>query len=85
MMMEVEIAADSAIIRAIDIPEVERENLAEAIAERCPAQRHGVLTAPLGHPLSVFPKPGLHEQEFQMFKKFQHQLKTQSQLSLKKF
>ena len=58
MKMEIEIATDSAIIMAIGIPEVERGNLAEAVAERCQAQRHGVLIAPLGHPLSVLTLAG---------------------------
>ena len=57
-MMEVEIATDSATIMAIGIPEAERENLAKAVAERCPAQRHGVLIAPLRHPLSDLTKFG---------------------------
>ena len=56
--MEIEIATDSATIMAIGIPEAEAENLAEAIVERCPAQRHGALIAPLGHPLSVLTKLG---------------------------
>ena len=58
MKMEVEIAIDSATIMAIGILEVERENLVEveAVAERCPAQRHEVLIAPLGHPLLVLTK-----------------------------
>ena len=43
---------------AIGIPEVETGNLAKAIAERCQALRHGVLIAPLGHPLSILPKLG---------------------------
>ena len=55
MMMEVDIAKDSAIIMAIGIP---AENLAKAVDERCPAQRHGALIAPLGHPLSVLTKLG---------------------------
>ena len=58
MMMEVEIATDSATIMVIGIPEAETENLAKAVAERCPAQRHGALIAPLGHPLSVLTKLG---------------------------
>ena len=58
MKMEIEIATDSAIIMAIGIPEAERENLTEAVAERCQAQRHGALIAPLGHPLSVLTKLG---------------------------
>ena len=37
MMMEVEIAIESTIIMTIDIPEAGKENLAKAIAERCPA------------------------------------------------
>ena len=45
---------ETAIDMAIGIPEVETGNLAKAIAKRCPALRHGVLIAPLGHPLSVF-------------------------------
>ena len=53
MKMEIEIATDFATIIAICIPEAETENFAEAVAERCPAQRHGALIAPLGHPLSV--------------------------------
>ena len=56
--MEIEIVTDSAIIMAIGIPEAERDNLAEAAAERCQAQRHGALIAPLGHPLSVLTKLG---------------------------
>ena len=56
MKMEIEIETDSVIIMAIGIPEAEREKLAKAVAERCPAQRHGALTAPLGHPLSVLTK-----------------------------
>ena len=56
MMMEVEIAIDSVTIMAIDIPEAETENLAEAVAGRCPAQKRGVLIAPLGHSLSVLTK-----------------------------
>ena len=82
MMMAIEVAIETAIDMAIGIPEVETGNLAKAIAERCPAQRHGVLTAPLGHPLSVLPKFGTPSAEFQTFKKFQHQLRNQSQLSL---
>ena len=59
MKTEIEIATDSATIMAIDIPpEVERENIAVAVAESCPAQSHGVLITPLGHPLSVLTKPG---------------------------
>ena len=58
MMMEVEIAKDSVIIMVIFIPGAGTENLAEAVAERCPAQRHGALIAPLGHPLSVLTKLG---------------------------
>ena len=58
MMMEVEIATDSVTIMAIGIPEAEIENLAEAVAEMCPAQRYGALIAPLGHPLSVLTKLG---------------------------
>ena len=57
MMMEVEIAIDSVTIMAIGIPEAETENLAKAAAGRCPAQKRGVLIAPLGHPLPVFTKP----------------------------
>ena len=56
MMMEGEIAIDSATVMAIGIPEAETENLAEAVAGRCPAQKRGVLIAPLGHPLSVLTK-----------------------------
>ena len=56
LMMEVEIAIDSATIMPIGIPEVETENLAEAVAGRCPAQKHRVLIALLGHPLSVLTK-----------------------------
>ena len=56
MMMVVEIAKDSAIIIAIGILEAETENLAKAVAGRCPAQKRGVLIAPLGHPLSVLTK-----------------------------
>ena len=55
------ISTETAIVTAtIVIPEAEVEtgNLAKAIAERCPAQRHRVLTVPLGHPLSVLPKLG---------------------------
>ena len=58
MKMEIEIVTDSAIIMAVRIPEAERENLAEAMAESCQAQRHGALIAPLGHPLSVLTKLG---------------------------
>ena len=42
----------------IGVPEAEAGNLAEAIAKRYPVQRHGVLIAPLGHPLSVLTKLG---------------------------
>ena len=38
----------SAIIMVIGIPEAERDILAEAVSERCQAQRHGALIAPLG-------------------------------------
>ena len=55
-MMAIEVVIETAIDMVIGIPEVKTGILAEAIAERCPAQRHGVLIAPLGHPLSVFPK-----------------------------
>ena len=58
MMMEVEIATDSTTIMAIGIPEAGTENLAKAVAERCPAQRHGALIAPLGQPLSALTKTG---------------------------
>ena len=58
MMMEVEIAKNSAIIMAIGIPGAETENLAKAVAESCHAQRHGALIAPLGHPLSALSKLG---------------------------
>ena len=58
MKMEIEITTDPAIIMAIDIPEAERENLDEAVAERCPTQRHIALIAPFGHPLSVLTKLG---------------------------
>ena len=58
MMMEVEIVTDSAIIMEIGIPEAGTENLAKAVTERCPAQRHGALIAPLGHSLSVLTKLG---------------------------
>ena len=57
-MMAIKVAIEIAIDMAIGIPEVETGILAKTIAERCPAQRHGVLTAPLGHPLSVLPKLG---------------------------
>ena len=56
IMMAIEIAIETAIDMVIGIPEVETGNLAEAIAERCPAQRHGVLISPLGQPLSALPK-----------------------------
>ena len=54
MMMTIEIAIETAIDMAIGVPEAETWNLAKAIAKRCPVQRHEVLIAPLGHPLSVF-------------------------------
>ena len=53
IMMAIEIAIETAIDMAIGILKIETGNLAKAIAERYPAQRHRVLTAPLGHPLSV--------------------------------
>ena len=56
IMMTIEVAIETAIDMVIGIPEVETGNLAKAIAERCSAQRHKVLTAPLGHLLSVLPK-----------------------------
>ena len=58
IMMAIEIAIETVIDMAIGIPEVKTGNLAKAMAERCPAQRHGALTAPLGHPLLVLPKLG---------------------------
>ena len=58
IMMEVEIAKGSAIIMAIGIPRARTENLAKAVAERCQAQRHGALIAPLGHPMSDLTKLG---------------------------
>ena len=58
MKMEIEIATGSAMIMAIGITGAGTENLAEAVAERCQAQRHGALIAPLGHPLSDLSKLG---------------------------
>ena len=58
MIMEVEVAIETAIDMAIGIPEVETGILAKVIAKRCPAQRHRVLIAPLERPLSVLPKLG---------------------------
>ena len=51
MKIEKEIATGNAIITAIAIPEAGRENLAEAVAERCQAQIEASITR-LGHPLS---------------------------------
>ena len=57
IMMTIEIAIETAIDMAIGVPEVETGNLAKAIAKRCPTvQRHGLLIALLGHPLSVLTK-----------------------------
>ena len=58
IMMAIEIAIETVIDMAIGIPEVETGILTKAIAERCLAQRHGLLAAPLGHPLSVLPRLG---------------------------
>ena len=58
IMMRIEIEIETAIDMAIGVPEAKIGNLAKAIAERCPAQRHGVLIAPLGHPLSDLTKFG---------------------------
>ena len=40
MMMEGEIAIDSATITAIGVPEAETDNLAKAVAGRCPPHRN---------------------------------------------
>ena len=58
IMMIIEIAIETVIDMAIGVPEADIENLAKASAGRCPAQRRGVLIAPLGHPLSVLAKLG---------------------------
>ena len=58
IMMATEVSTETAIDMTIDIPDVETGILAKPIAKRWPAQKHGVLTAPLGHPLSVLPRFG---------------------------
>ena len=57
MKREKEFATENAMITAITILEAGRENLAEAVAERCRAQI-GASIAPLGHPLSDLSRLG---------------------------
>ena len=54
----IEIAIETTIHTAIGVPEPGTGNLAKATTERYPVQRHGVLIASLGHPLSVSTKLG---------------------------
>ena len=59
IMMATEVAIETAIDMAIGIPEVATGILAKAIAKRCPAQRHGVLTAPWDTLCQFCPSSGL--------------------------